>query len=269
MGFKITYHMMPGLPGVSKEMDINSLKEIFRNPDYRPDMLKLYPCMVMPGTRLYADWKKGSFNPIATKEAAEIIAEFKRNVPSYCRIVRIQRDIPTYATASGVDRTNLRQYVEKVAKEKGVKCRCIRCREAGHALERDKSLKLGKIGINVEEYEASGGKEFFISAEEKSNDILFGYARLRFPGQFLRKEITPKSALIRELHIYSPAVSLGKKSKNSFQHRGLGKKLLKTAEQLAKKNRKDKVVVISGIGAREYFRKLGYKKEGPYMVKKL
>lgn len=269
LGFKITYHMMPGLPGVSKEMDINSLKEIFRNPDYRPDMLKLYPCMVMPGTRLYADWKKGSFNPITTKEAAEIIAEFKRNVPSYCRIVRIQRDIPTYATASGVDRTNLRQYVEKVAKEKGVKCRCIRCREAGHALERDKSLKLGKIGINVEEYEASGGKEFFISAEEKSNDILFGYARLRFPGQFLRKEITPKSALIRELHIYSPAVSLGKKSKNSFQHRGLGKKLLKTAEQLAKKNRKDKVVVISGIGAREYFRKLGYKKEGPYMVKKL
>src|SRR3989344_5519532 len=269
LGFKVTYHMMPGLPGVTKEMDLKSLNEIFKNQGYRPDMLKLYPCMVMPGTKLYTDWKKGRFTPITTKEAAEIIAEFKKNVPSYCRIARIQRDIPTYATASGVDKTNLRQYVEKLTKEKGIRCCCIRCREAGHKLEKYKNIKPGKIAIKTEEYAASNGKEFFIGAEDAKNDVLFGYARLRFPSQFLRKEITEKSALIRELHIYSPAVSLGKKSKASYQHRGLGKKLLKKAEQLAKKHKKDKMLVISGIGAREYFRKLGYAKEGPYMVRRL
>ena len=168
-----------------------------------------------------------------------------------------------------MDRTNLRQYVEQLTKEKGIRCRCIRCREAGHKLEKYKNIKPGKIAIKTEEYAASNGKEFFISAEDAKNDVLFGYARLRFPSQFLRKEITEKSALIRELHIYSPAVALGKKSKTSYQHRGLGKKLLKKAEQLAKKHKKDKMVVISGIGAREYFRKLGYAKEGPYMVRRL
>ncbi|MBI2655434.1 tRNA uridine(34) 5-carboxymethylaminomethyl modification radical SAM/GNAT enzyme Elp3 [Candidatus Woesearchaeota archaeon] len=265
LGFKINAHYMPGLPLTTKEMDLRGLKELFENPDYKPDMLKIYPCMVMEGTKLYDDWKAGKFIPLSTKEAAEMIAEFKRYVPSYCRIHRIQRDIPTYVTAGGVDRTNLRQYVEKICAEKGIKCRCIRCREAGFNPKAD----INKADMTITEYEASHGKEIFIAAEDSKEDVLFGYCRLRFPSQFLREEITKDSAIIRELHVYSAAVQIGKKSDSSFQHRGIGKSLMAKAEEIAKQNGKDKMVVISGIGAREYFRKLGYGLEGTYMTKNL
>ncbi len=271
LGFKINAHYMPGLPLTTKKMDLKGLKELFKNPDYVPDMLKIYPCMVMEGTKLYDDWKKGKFQPLTTKEAAEMIAETKRFVPKWCRIMRVQRDIPTYITSSGVDRTNLRQYVEKICKEKNIKCRCIRCREVGFYSKNKDNVKINvdKIKITTTEYGASHGKEFFIEAEDLKNDILIGFVRLRFPSQFLRQEITKKSALIRELHVFSSAVQIGKKSEDSFQHRGLGKKLLKKAEDIARQNGKNKIVIISGIGAREYFRKLGYKLEGVYMVRKI
>jgi elongator complex protein 3 len=177
--------------------------------------------------------------------------------------MRVQRDIPTFQTSSGIDRTNLRQYVEKICEDKGIKCRCIRCREAGI----NKNIDIKHLKIKIIEYNASKGKEFFIVAEDEKNDVLFGYCRLRFPSQFLRKEITKDSDLIREIHIYSLAVQIGKKSKESFQHRGIGKKLLKKAEEIAKNNNKSKIVVISGIGAKQYFAKLGYKHDGVYMSK--
>lgn len=265
---------MPGLPLTTKEMDLKGLKELFKNPDYMPDMLKIYPCMVMEGTKLYEDWKSGKFNPLTTKEAAEMIAEAKRHVPKFCRIMRVQRDIPTNATAGGVDKTNLRQYVEKICREKNIKCKCIRCREVGFYLKNSSNIKNKKINfndikINITEYKASHGKEFFISADDLKNDILVGFVRLRFPSQFLREEITETSALIREIHVFSSAAQIGKKSDESFQHRGLGKSLLMKAEEIAKQNGKNKMVIISGIGAREYFRKFGYGLEGIYMTKVL
>jgi elongator complex protein 3 len=263
LGFKINAHYMPGLPETTREMDLEGLRQLFENPDYKPDMLKIYPCMVLEGTKLYEDFKQGKFQPLTTKQAAEMIAEAKKIVPKWCRIMRVQRDIPTYVTSAGVDRTNLRQYVEKICKEKGIRCRCIRCREAGF----HKNVKFEDIRINVDEYEASKGKEFFIEAA--ADNVLVGFCRLRFPSQFLRPEITENSALIRELHVFSAAAQIGKRSDESFQHRGLGKSLLKKAEELAKSNGKDKMVIISGIGARPYFRKFGYVLEGPYMVKSL
>ena len=269
LGFKINAHYMPGLPFTTKEMDLHGLRQLFENPDYKPDMLKIYPCMVMEGTKLYEDWKAGKFKPLTTKEAAEIIAEAKQYVPKWCRIMRVQRDIPTFATSAGVDRTNLRQYIEKLCKEKGIKCKCIRCREVGFYLKNNKKIDINNIQITITEYEASQGKEFFIAAEDLSNDVLFGFCRLRFPSQFLRKEITQNSALIRELHVFSAAAQIGKKSEESFQHRGIGKSLLIKAEDIAKWNGKDKMVVISGIGAREYFRKFEYELENVYMVKSL
>jgi len=267
LGFKINYHMMPGLPGVGYREDLNSLKEIFKNPDFKPDMLKIYPCMVLKGTKLYDEWKKGKYKPLTTKKAAELIAKFKKYVPKYVRIMRVQRDIPTLMTEAGVDRTNLRQYIKDIMNKKGVRCNCIRCREIGHVLNKNKKIRIGKIKILTKGYEASQGIEFFMSAEDVKNDVLFGFCRLRFPNQFLRSEITKDSALIREIHICSPAVAIGKKSKTSYQHRGLGKKLLEKAEQIARTYYKKKIVVISGIGARGYFAKLGYKLQGPYMIK--
>ncbi|MDP7323037.1 MAG: GNAT family N-acetyltransferase, partial [Candidatus Woesearchaeota archaeon] len=161
----------------------------------------------------------------------------------------------------------LRQYVEKLCKQKNIKCRCIRCREAGINIMNNKTTNINKIQIKIIGYEASKGKEFFIAAEDRKNDILVGYCRLRFPSQFLRKEITKDSALIREIHIYSLAVQIGKKSADSFQHRGIGKKLMQKAEEIVKNNHKGKIVVIAGIGAKQYFEKLGYEHDGPYMSK--
>jgi len=269
LGFKINAHYMPGLPLTTKEMDLKGLRELFDNPNYRPDMLKIYPCMVMEGTRLYDDWKNGKFNPLTTKEAAEIIAESKRYFPKWIRIMRVQRDIPTYVTAGGVDKTNLRQYVEKICAKKNIHCQCIRCREVGFHTKNNKKIEFRNIEITTTEYAASHGKEFFIASEDLKNSVLFGFARLRFPSQFLRPEITENSALIRELHVFSSAVQIGKKNEESFQHRGIGRQLMAKAEEIARQNGKDKMVVISGIGAKQYFARLGYDYDGPYMSKML
>lgn len=265
LGFKINAHYMLGLPGSTRESDLAGLKELFSNPDFRPDMLKIYPCLVIKGTPLYIQWERGQFIPITTAEAAEVIAEFKNHVPKWCRIMRVNRDIPTYVTSAGIDRTNLRQYVLKLQQEKGIMCHCIRCREIGR---RGWS---GKSEITVTEYEGSGGKEFFIAAEDPVNDALIGFCRMRFPSQQLRGEITKATAIIRELHVYAAAAAVGEKTRKSekLQHRGFGKRLMAKAEEIAKRNGKDKMLVISGVGTREYYKKLGYDYDGPYMGKRL
>ena len=259
LGFKINAHYMLGLPGISLKEELKGLKILFSSQDFKPDMLKIYPCMVVKGTKLYDQWKNKKFIPITTVKAAEIITKAKKFIPPYVRIMRVQRDIPTYMTEAGVDKTNLRQYVSALAKKKGIKCQCIRCREVGRA------KKTGIPKIKLLHYLASDGNEFFIAAEDKYNN-LFGFCRLRFPSQSLRKEITDDSALIRELHVYGKAAGLGKKG--DIQHKGLGKLLLSHAEEIAKNYHKNKIVIISGIGVRGYYKKLGYIKEGLYMVKK-
>ncbi|MGM5487924.1 MAG: tRNA uridine(34) 5-carboxymethylaminomethyl modification radical SAM/GNAT enzyme Elp3 [Nanobdellota archaeon] len=253
-GLKVTYHMMLGLPGATD--DRQAFKEIFSNEAFKPDMLKIYPCMVLRGTRLYDEWKNGHFCPISTAEAKEVIKAIKRDVPPYVRINRIQRDIPTYMTEAGVDMTNLRQVVLDELKSEGQSCGCIRCREVGRA------GASGEPGFRLYAYSASGGEEFFISVE---NSGLLGFCRLRFPSQCLTPEITTDCALIRELHVYGSALGIGKTGEH--QHSGWGKKLLARAESIAKENGKRKIIIISGIGVRAYYRKLGYRRQGVYMVK--
>ncbi len=267
LGFKINYHLMPGLPNVTYEKDLEGLKEIFKNSDYKPDMIKLYPTGVFPGTVLYDYYKLGLYKPLRVDDAVKLLSEFKTTVPRYCRIMRVQRDIPSKMLVDGVLKTNLRQIIKNYMKEKNMKCNCIRCREIGL----NKQTKKPKYEIKIIEYEASKGKEYFISYEDTNNDLILGFVRLRFPSQTLRKEITKKTALIRELHVYGRKIELGKKGKKeeSSQHQGIGKKLMEKAEKIAKKEGYEKILVISGIGVREYYRKIGYKLEGPYMSKKL
>jgi len=264
LGLKINAHYMLGLPGVKREQEVAGFKELFSNPDFKPDMLKIYPLLVMKGTPLYIQWERGQYEPITTAQAAEIISEAKRFFPKWVRVMRVNRDIPTFVTSAGIDRTNLRQYVKKLQDKKGIVCNCIRCREIG----RNKNAQ--KIEITVDEYDASEGKEFFIAAEDVKNNIIAGFCRLRFPSEQLRGEITNSTALIRELHVYSSAVAVGAKPKEKqVQHSGYGKKLMERAEQIAKSNGKNKMLVISGIGAKEYYKKLGYDYDGVYMGKNI
>jgi elongator complex protein 3 len=259
LGFKVAGHYMPGLPLTDKERDIRGMKKLFSSKDFRPDMLKIYPTMVSEGTPLYNEYKLGKFEPLNAEKAAEIIIEFKKEVPNYCRIMRIQRDIPTKQWTAGVEMTNFRQYITN---KENFECNCIRCREP-----KGRKINWDKVKLLINEYKASEGKEFFISAEDIENNIIIGFVRMRFPSEPIRREITHKSALIRELHVYGTATAIGKEG--NVQHRGWGKKLMKKAEEIAKENNKEKMVVISGVGVREYYYKLGYKKEGPYVVKQL
>ncbi len=258
LGFKINFHYMPGLPLTDRKKDLAGMKKLFTDPDYRPDMIKLYPCMVAKGTKLCQEWKEGKFRPLTTEEAASLIREWKKSVPEYCRIQRIQRDVPTKYWEGGIDKTNLRQFIH----QRGVQCRCIRCREP-----KGKKVNWAQAELKVKEYEASRGKEFFISAEDAGNDVLIGFCRLRFPFEFLRPEIAADSALVRELHVYGTATAIGEEGE--VQHRGFGRRLMEKAEEIACREGKGKMVVISGVGAREYYRKLGYRQEGAYMVKYL
>ena len=260
LGFKINYHVMLGLPLMTPERDIAAAHTMFNDPAFKPDMMKLYPCMVMPGTPLYYDFKAGKYTPYSTAQAADVISEIKRFIPRYTRIMRIQRDIPTKVTTAGVGQTNLRQIVDDTCKIKGVVCQCIRCREV-------KSKHVEKAILHVEQYEASNGTEFFISYNDPKTDTLLGFCRLRFPGRELRAEITPTTAIIRELHVYGTAIGVGEEGK--IQHKGTGRLLMEEAEHKAKEHGKDKMIVISGIGVRAYYELLGYSHDGPYMAKRL
>jgi elongator complex protein 3 len=256
-GFKICYHMMLGLPDVSEEMDVQAFMRIFESEDYRPDMLKIYPTLVIKGTKLYKMWKNGEYEPLTTEKAVGIINRIVPLIPPWVRIMRVQRDIPTNLVDAGVMHSNLRQMTEE-------KCRCIRCREVG--LKAREGIFPEKIERVRRDYEAHG-KEIFLSFEDKEKDVLIGLLRMRFPKKSHRKEIDKDTAVIRELHVYGPATPVGKRGR--WQHRGYGKKLLGWAEEIAKKNKKKALVVISGIGTREYYRGMGYSRKGPYMWKQM
>ena len=260
LGFKLNFHMMPGLPGVDRKKDLEGLKKLFSDQNFRPDMLKIYPCMVMQGTELYKMYKQKKFKPLTTKKAASLIADFKKYVPRYVRIMRVQRDIPSNIVSAGVDKTNLRQYVSKELKTKNITCNCIRCREI-------KSTNITSPELNILEYKVNNGVEFFISIDDAKTDKIIGFCRLRFPTAELRKEFTKTTAIVRELHVYGETTSIGIKGK--IQHQGFGKLLLKTAELICQENNYNKLLVISGVGVRNYYEKLGYKLQGVYMVKKL
>ncbi|MDO8427898.1 MAG: tRNA uridine(34) 5-carboxymethylaminomethyl modification radical SAM/GNAT enzyme Elp3 [Candidatus Diapherotrites archaeon] len=270
---KTVFHIMPGQPLSNRTQDIEMFQELFANPNYRPDGLKIYPCMVMPGTPLQKLWERGEFTPLETEAAAEIIAEGKKYIQKYCRVHRVQRDIPVKLASTGINKNNLRQLVEEELKNKKIVCQCIRCREAGiSSYKQGIESGLENAEIIIEKYDSSQGLEYFISLENTQNNLLFGFIRLRLPSQPFRPEITPKTAGIRELHVFGTTVPLDTQllGKQVMQHKGWGKKLLETAEKIASEELDcKKLLVIAGVGAREYYYKLGYQKDGIYVGKKL
>jgi len=261
--FKVLYHLMPGLPGSDKAKDIAMVKRLFSDERFRPDMLKIYPALVMPGTGLERMMKHGQYKPYDTEKAADVISEFYRHIPSYVRVMRVQRDIPSGLIGSGVRNSNLRQLVESEIKKKKIKSREIRLREIGLLGEKfeRKGFKIKKT-----EYKASEGKEIFLSFENDKG-LIAGFLRLRIPCSPFREEIDKSTGLVRELHVYGSEIEIGKRG--HVQHSGIGSGLLKEAETMAKeKFDAKKMIVISGVGAREYYRKHAYKLNGPYMEKR-
>ncbi len=272
-GLKVVYHMMPGLPGSNFNRDLEAFRTIFSDPRFKPDMLKIYPCLVLKGTKAYEWWKRGKYKPYTTEEAANLIVEVKRNIPPWIRIMRVQRDIPAYLIEAGVKRSDLRQLVQEKLKKLGVRCRCIRCREVGHRwLKEGVKPDPDQVKVYTNREEASEGLDLFISAEDRVNDVLIGYLRLRIPSEKAhRPEINEKpSAIIRELHVYGPLVPVGKYFEKAWQHKGYGAILLAEAERIAKEEYdRQKILVTSALGTKMYYMRFGYKYDGPYMSKEL
>lgn len=267
-GLKVCYHVMPGLPGSDYEKDMESFNRMFEDERFRPDMLKIYPTLVVKPSVLYEKWKKGEYKPLSTEEAVELISDMKKRVPEWVRIQRVERDIPANLIDAGVKKSNLRQLVLANMESNGERCRCIRCREVGHR-EYKENVITGDVEIVRRDYDAGGGKEMFISIEDTDRDSIVGYCRLRFPHKPHRREIGDNDALVRELKVSGPLVPIGRKSDGEWQHRGYGRQLLEKAEEIAGDAGRDKILVLSGVGVREYYRNLGYEKDGIYMSKTL
>ena len=264
-GFKVGFHMMPGQPGMSTEMCLEDFRRLFERPEWRPDYLKIYPTLVVEGTATYDWWHRGEFDPLDNDEAAELVAEVKSMIPEYTRLQRVQRDIPADFIEGGVWKSNLRQLARQRMDEHGWTCDCIRCREVGHHEEEPQHVTL-----DTTEYEVAGGREHFISFEDRDRDILVGFCRLRFPDDPVRRELQG-AAVVRELHVYGSEVGVGEAGDDgSQQHRGYGRRLLREAETIAADAGYGKLDVLSGVGVREYYReKLGYHQDGPYVAKQL
>lgn len=261
-GFKVGFHMMPGQPGMTAAMNRRDFDRLFDDPAWRPDYLKIYPTLVVPGTRVYDMWRRGDFDPLSTTEAAELVADIKADLPPYVRLQRVQRDIPADFIEAGVQKSNLRQLARERLAARGERCRCIRCREVGHADERPATVEL------IERtYRAAGGQEHFLSFEDPDADVLVGFCRLRFPDGPRRRELED-AAIVRELHVYGTEVPLASDGGAAqWQHQGYGERLMKRAETVAADAGYRKLAVLSGIGAREYYREhLGYRQDGPYVV---
>lgn len=266
-GFKICYHMMPGLPGSSQERDDASFAALFDDPAFRPDMLKIYPTLVVAPSELHRRWQHGDYEPLSTGEATKRIAAWKATVPPYVRIQRVQRDVPAPLIDAGVQKSNLRQLVHDYMASRGQVCRCIRCREVGHRQYKQQA-NIGDVELVRRRYEANGGMEHFLSMEDE-HDALVGYCRLRFPGRPHRPEIGDADAVVRELRVSGPLVPLGREPGDDWQHRGYGHQLLEKAEHIAADAGKEALLVLSGIGVRHYYEKWGYRRRGVYMARQL
>ena len=265
---KVAMHMMPGL-FVREKQDLKMFKQLFSDDNFKPDMLKIYPCLVTEGSELYDLWKAGGYAPYTDEEAVELIVKIKKILPKWVRTMRIQRDIPSTLIEAGVKKSNLGELVYNRLEKEHIDCQCIRCREIGHK-KTSQEYTLDDFELFKETYMACDGVENFLSIEDVNEESIAGFLRLRFPSKnHFRKEISDKTALVRELHVYGNMIKIGDKNPKIGQHTGFGEKLLKEAENLAIDNGKEEMAIISGIGSRNYYRKFGYEKVGPYMMKKL
>lgn len=265
-GYKIVAHMMPGLPTMTPKDDIADFKRLFEDQNLKPDMLKIYPSLVIPNTEMYNQFQSGQYIPYSDQDMITVLTEVKKMVPRWVRIMRVQREISPSEIIAGPKSGNLRQIVLKNLKKEGKSCKCIRCREP----IQNENFDLSDLRLTRENYQSSSGNEVFLSYED-SKESIYGFLRLRNPSPTAhRAEVKGNTCIVRELHVYGKSLKIGKKEDDAIQHSGIGKNLMKNAEKIASEEfDADKILVISGVGTREYYRKLGYSLIGPYMAKKL
>jgi len=256
---------MPGLLGSTPKKDLAMFKKLFTSPDFQPDMLKIYPCVVTKGSKLYRLYKNKKYKPYTNKQLMSLLIKMKSTVPEYTRINRLIRDIPAWQIQGGSKISNLREFIQKQMKQEKKICSCIRCREI-----KNKPINIKNLKLKKQKYKASEGQEIFLSFKDVKQNRLAAFLRLRLPQ--INNQTLPglkNAAIIRELHTYGQLVEIKKTNKKAVQHLGLGKKLMAEAEKIAKTQGYKKIAVISGIGVRDYYRHLGYRLQNTYLFKDL
>jgi len=270
-GFKVVAHMMPDLPNVGMERDLEQFKEYFENPAFRSDGLKLYPTLVIRGTGLYELWRTGRYKNYPPEALVDLTAKILALVPPWTRVYRVQRDIPMPLVTSGVEHGNLRELALNRMKDLGTECRDVRTREVG-IVDIHNKIKPDQIELIRRDYYANGGWETFLSYEDPQQDILVGLLRLRKCSEatFRPEFKCGQCSIVRELHVYGSVVPIHSRDPTKFQHQGFGTLLMEEAARIAKEEHGSvKLSIIAGVGTRNYYRKLGYELDGPYMSKML
>ncbi|MBD3405463.1 MAG: tRNA uridine(34) 5-carboxymethylaminomethyl modification radical SAM/GNAT enzyme Elp3 [Candidatus Lokiarchaeota archaeon] len=272
-GLKVCYHMMPGLPGSTLEQDLETFEQLFTDSRFCPDMLKIYPTIVVKNTKLYEWWTSGEYEPLSTDQVVSLVSRAVSKMPEYVRIQRMQRDIPLHQIEAGLDKGHLRELVHQQMKKNGLRNSTIRYREIGHfQMRSDTEVDPAQIELIRRDYRAGDGTEIFLSYEHPDLDILFGFLRLRYPSDdAMRVEIRDTSTVvIRELRVYGPVVDLGQRDPDAWQHLGLGEKMMHAAYQIGVEDFDARQILVnSGIGVKEYYRKLGFSDKGPYLARAL
>ena len=264
-GFKIVLHWMPNLLGATPQSDRQDYARLWSDPALRPDELKIYPCSLLADTELHQRWQRGEYRPYSDETLLELVAACKRQTPPYCRINRVYRDIPAPNIVAGSTLSNLRQVVQRRLRERGQRCACMRCREV-----RERGVPQDGLQLCAQVYTTAGSEEHFLMLNTRA-DRLAGYARLSLPNTEIELGIEEilASALLRELHVYGPALEIGSAAagNSAVQHRGLGMRLLQHAERVAGAAGFARMAVIAAVGTREYYRSHGFARAGSYMVK--
>ena len=266
-GFKLHLHWMPNLLGASPASDLEDFRRLWSDPALRPDELKIYPCSLIEGTELHARWQRGDFRPYMDEELIELLVAAKSIVPPYCRINRVVRDIPAHYIAAGSTQSHLRETVQHAMRQRGLRCRCVRCREV-----RAERLDPARLRLDAETYATDATIEHFLSYVSEG-DRLAGVLRLSLPADGVAQdevlEELQGAAVVRELHVFGPALDLGGASHGEAQHAGLGRRLTEEAIRIARQEGYRRLAVIAAIGTREYYRKLGFELGELYMTRSL
>ena len=267
-GFKTVVHWMPNLLGATPATDLQDFRRLWA-PAVRPDELKIYPTALLEDTELYQLWKRGEYEPYDEETMVRLIARCKTLIPPYCRVNRLMRDIPAPNIVAGVKKSNLRQIIQQYMAGQDVACRCIRCREVrGDPVDPD--------GVRLERtfYDTDGSREAFLEFLTDGGELA-GFLRLSLPARGATGETeSPMKelggcAIIREVHVYGPAVALGAELEAAPQHTGLGTRLVEEAKRTARDHGYRRVAVIAAVGTRPYYRDRGFALDDLYMISSL
>jgi elongator complex protein 3 len=262
-GFKIVLHWMPNLLGATPTSDHQDFMRLWDDPALRPDEVKLYPTALLADTGLYEYWQRGEYQPYDESTLIELLMYCKTRIPPYCRINRLMRDIPAQHIIAGVTKSNLRQIVQHRMEREGLSCHCIRCREIRGEPVDVEGLQLERI-----QYETDATREFFLQYVASTGELA-AFLRLSLPQEEGLMEELRGSAVVREVHVYGPALDLDTSRNGAAQHAGLGTQLLDEAERLAAEAGYQQLAVIAAVGTRPYYRERGFELGRLYMSKDL